>query len=725
VTTEECLRSLPAEEFFLTRYRSAPLPERVDAFSYRVVARKLSSEREASVLATVAYRLGRRNDGMPVVRLSGRTLVAGEELGVLDVEDGVTVEPLGPEPLAYHSAVGRRALLRLVRGYLKERAADHGFVVGFADFVLSPRFRLTDEAGRMGLQTGVVFTLELSTTNCLELDCDMKSKILRQQSIAARLAEEPSFDPRGATVSSLTVAETLVVHDVLTRRVGDVDAELGMSIVDYNRANGRYPADLVPDPDSPVVVCRAEPSGKLYHYDGQVLHETLDLRQARSLDKAFAARLADATRMDTSERERFCTYFVKQVSEGNGPPFIAFQPHADVVGRGNGYRAWNVALPRDNLVFGGERTAAGIERGVLEHGCFSLPDRVVLGVLHPASRGKGAETFVGTLLEGLTEVGRGCTFDVVFSGGYEPRNPFKIQAAVAELAASKAELAIVLLPGRGEGSPYGMLKAELAKRRLPSQMLHLDTRLSRRELVNVLVGVTSKLGRSENWRLGRLLWPPDLFVGLGAGRVDDERVAAVATAFDGTGRALDVTVEVFGQADDGIGESRLLHLLEGALLAYRSVHGHLPTAVAVHRDGEFVEHRYRRVWSHFKDLGVAMTLVAVDVALPPRVGRFRRDRREPPDPGTLVLTDESSGLVITSAPHGSRGCPRPVAFRRVAGLVGARAIGGHLFWLSRAHTGSVEPPRLPVTVHFARKVVDMVREGLVHQGTMGARMLFV
>ena len=202
-------------------------------------------------------------------------------------------------------------------------------------------------------------------------------------------------------------------------------------------------------------------------------------------------------------------------------------------------------------------------------------------------------------------------------------------------------------------------------------------------------------------------------------------MAAVATAFDAAGHALDVTVEIFEQEGEAIGESRLLHLLEGALLAYRSVKGNLPGAVVVHRDGTFLEAGCQRVWKHFRDLGVTMTLVEVDVGLPPRIGKLRGDAREAPAPGTLVLTSEDEGYVITSAPGGGRGCPLPVGFRRVAGLVDLRALGSHVFWLTRAHVGSVMPPRLPVTVHFARRVLELAGEGLVPQGTMGSRMLFV
>ena len=725
--TEECLSALPPESFFLTRYRSTPLPESVPCFHYRVIARRLAKEEEASTLAKLAYRLSKLNGGIPVVRLSGRTLVSFEELTLLDTgAKGKKIKFVEKAPLTYHTAAGKKALLRLVRGYIKTRAADKNFIVGVADFILSPRFRMTDNGGLMGLQTGVVFTVDLDPTNSLVLECDMRSKILRQTPLSQRLVEEEDFDPIGREVSSLKVAETLVVEKVLEQRVGEKDDRLGMSVLEYNKGNDRYDKDVDPDPNCPVIACRAVEGSKTYHYDSQLLFETLSLRAARKLDGQFASELADATRMDTAERERFCSYFVRQLAGEGELEWLTFNGHAEVVGRGNDYKAFNVALPRDNLVFHGKKKGSSIERGIIDYGLLGKLGKVKLGVLYPQTRAKGAETFTNNLVDGLTELCRGRgSFKTVFEGAYSPRNPFNIQAAVAELAASEADLALVLLPGRGSGSPYVLLKSELAKQRFPSQMIHLDTHLSRRELVNILVGVTSKLGRCENWQLGKLLWAPDLFIGVSSGRVDEERLAAVATAFDKNGTALDVTVEMFAQAGDKIGESRLLHLLEGALLAYRTVHGNLPTAVVVHRDGEFPERTYRRVWNHFRELGITMTLVALDIGLPPRVGRFSRDRREPPTPGTLILTGDESGMVITSSPRGNRGCPRPVAFRRVAGLVDIRAVGGHIFWLSRAHMGSITPPRLPVTVHFARKVIRMARDGLVPHGTMGKRMLFV
>ena len=725
--TEECLSALPAESFFITRYRSAPLPETVLSYQYRVVTRRLAKEDEASVLAKLAYRLSKLNGGIPVVRLSGRTLVSFEELALLDTGNkGKTVKFVERVPLTYHTAAGKRALLRLVRGYIKSRAATKNFIVGVSDFVLSPRFRMKDKEDLMGLQTGVVFTVELDATNSLVLECDMRSKILRLAPLSERLTKDDDLDLVGRQVSSIKVAETLVVEKVLEQRVGDKDERLGMSVLEYNKANDRYEEGSEPSPDCPVIACRALEGSKVYHYDSQLLHETLSLRGAKKLDSQFASQLADATRMDTAERERFCSYFVRQLKGEDKVDWLTFNDHADVVGRSNDYRAFNVALPRDNLVFAKKKRGSSIERGIINHGILGKVGKVEIGVLFPQGRDKGAETFTSHVLEGLDDLCRHSgSFEVVFRRDYSPRNPFNIQAAVAELAASGAAMALVLLPSRGSGSPYVLLKSELANQRFPSQMIHMDTHLSKRELANILVGVTSKLGRCENWQLDKLLWAPDLFIGISAGRVDEERLAAVATAFDKKGSALDVTVEIFSQPGEKIGESRLLHLLEGALLAYRTVHGNLPNAVVVHRDGEFVEINYRRVWNHFRELDITMTLVAVDVGLPPRVGRFTRDRKEPPSPGTCVLTGDASGLVITSSPRGSRGCPRPVAFNRVSGLVDIRAVGGHIFWLSRAHKGSIVPPRLPVTVHFARKVIGMARDGLVPHGTMGKRMLFV
>jgi len=723
----ECFRPLPPERFFLTRYCTETLPERIDAFQYRVMARRLAARDEASILARLALRLSRSNDGIPVVRLSGKTLVSLEALENLELDEKrFTIEPIDASPLAHRSTAGRRALIRLVRGYVKRAAARHGFIAGVSDFILSPRFRLTDSKGIMALQTGVVFELSLGPANALVLDCDMKSKILRQQSLKERLESGEISEPRGLMVSSLVDSETFEVEAVLDRTVSERDRKLGCSVLQYNQRLSRYPASLDPDPSSPVVACRVGERGRVYHYDSQLLHETLDLKSARRIDRDFAAELAEATRLDTSERERFCSYFVDKV-KAPGPDWLRFVFEPAFVGRRNTYRAFDVALPADNIVFGQERHHSSIEKGLLEHGLFSSPGVVKLGVLLPSSREKGAATVLEKALDGLASVCPGVPdFQVVYEGHYQPKNPFRIKGAVDELVSSEAEMALVLLPGRGQGSPYHLLKGELARHRFPSQMLHLDTSLSRRELVNLLVGFTAKIGRSENWRIGKLLWPPDIFVGISSERIDEERMAAVATAFSSTGRALDVTVEVFANASPIIPESRLLHLLEGAFLAYRNKFGILPAAAVLHRDGPFQESSYGRVWKHFQELGVSLNLVAIDVGLPPRIGCLRGDAKESPPPGTLVVTGEDQGLLITSgAPIGGRGCPRPIGFERVMGRIDICALAGHIFWLSRAHVGSIRPPRLPVTIHFARKVVGLVREGLVPQGTMGSRMLFV
>lgn len=331
----------------------------------------------------------------------------------------------------------------------------------------------------------------------------------------------------------------------------------------------------------------------------------------------------------------------------------------------------------------------------------------------------------------------GTLFQIAWKGTYHMDNPFKIRNAIEDYVKSSSDIALVFLPPRGGKSPYVMLKSELSRTRCASQMIHGGGNLSQRQVVNLLIGITAKVGNSENWQLDKLLWAPDLFVGLTASAASDNRQVVVATAFDSKGKALDVTVEIFdnvipggksggspGGHDSIISEARLLHLMEGALLGYRSKVGTLPKSVVIHRDGEFPESNYSRVWEHFTELGVKCVLVEIDAGLPPRIGMNRGDSTTSPPPGTLFLTSDSEGFLISTKPWG-KGSPLPVSFARIGGTTDIVAIGHQLFWLSRAHMGSVVPSRLPVTIHFARKVSAMALQGVIPQGTMGSRMLFL
>jgi hypothetical protein len=750
----ECSRPAPAGTCFITRYRTPSLPPFLSLFLYGVTWDKILEDNESSEMGRLAMELSIANDNAPVVRYKGKTFVSISELSTVDTgRKNVTILPHGVVRMSTLGSDEKRAIIRLAVAAVKNSAAQAGFITGISNFVLSPRFRVEDENHIVGLQSGVVFSLVADSTNALILDCDMKSKIMMQESIASRMKRDREFNPKGLVVSSLSSVESMVVERVTGDLVSSKNSGLGTSIFSYNKKRGNYGGLGKVSRDSPVVTCSVGDAPRHYDYDSQLLYETLDFKGVKKLDIDFAAKVSDLTKMDMAERKSFCTFFVKKLKNDLLPDWLSFSTSPEVDGVENNYSVLDVALPSENLVFGKGKRHSSVEKGIISHGLFSLPPVIRLGILIPEDDGLDSkqsgydyESFAGSLIDNMTTMAGASSelFQIAWKGTYHMNNPFKIRKAIDDYAKSSSDIALVFLPPRGDRTPYVMLKSELSRTRCASQMIHCGGNLSQSQVVNLLTGITAKVGNSENWQIDKLLWAPDLFVGLTASSATDNRQVVVATAFDSKGKALDVTVEIFdnmvpigkhglpsrGQGaatrgqDSVISEARLLHLLEGALLGYRSKVGTLPKSVVIHRDGEFPECNYSRVWQHFDELGVKCTLVEVDTGLPPRIGMNTGDSTVSPSPGTLFLTSDSEGLLISTQPW-EKGSPLPVAFARIGGTTDIVAIGHQLFWLSRAHMGSVLPSRLPVTIHFARKVSAMALQGVIPQGTMGSRLLFI
>ena len=731
-----CSRALAPGSCFITRYRAEQLPSFIPLYLYSVFS-KIPPDTESSTMGRVGGELTRINE-IPVVRFRGKTLVSPRELSFLEVSvQGIKVESSGTIRINTLGVDERKAILRLALLSIKSAAAESGFVTGISNLILSPRFRLEDEQKTAGLQSGVVFSVDLDESNVLVLDCDMKSRILSQQSVASRILADKNFNPVGLVVSSLQSVESMTIEKVTDRSVSKKVKALGQSIFAYNDERGNYDFLEKIHKHAPVVACSVGDAFKTYDYDSQLLFESLDFRAIRKVDPDFAATVSDYTKMDISERESFLSFFVRKLRSEKMPLWLTFAQEPEVAGDGNPYTAWNVALPQDNLIFGKNRKICGqngrsssVEEGIKEFGLHSLPETIRIGLLYPeGSLDIDYSSYGRKLVQDLVEMSRAGqdVFSIHWEGTYNSLNPFRIKSAIEEYSQSGSDIALVLLPPRGGKSPYVTLKAELSKSRCASQMIHYDPHVSQRQIVNVLVGVTSKIGNSGNWCIDRLLWSPDLFVGLSAAAHSDGRQVVVATAFDSRGRALDVTVESFESGDSPgnvITRARLLHLIEGSLFGYRCQSGQMPRSVVVHRDGEFVESSYNSVWEHFEELGVQCTLVEVDRGLPPRIGTTSGGGKVSPPPGTLFRVSDTQGFLITTQTEG-RGAPKPVGFSRIGGTMDIVSIGHQIFWLSRAHMGSVMPSRLPVTIHFARKVSDMVVQGTVPQGTMGPRLLFV
>ncbi len=729
----EGLRPLEVGTAVLTRFRGKPLPEAVPLYSYRTRANRLDAAAERRRLGRICHALSEANDSTPVVAgRDGRTLLAPAPLKTLACGDAsVRIEEEGKVSYKTFTGTTRRLLEKIGTGLVKQQAARHGFVVGLENFVLSPKYRLEDRATKTALQTGVEFAIHIRADGGCHMDCDMRSRILLLVPLS-RLIRDQGVDPRGMEVTMRSSNFTMIVKEVVPAKASDPDERLGVSIMEYGLARGYYEG-LEPDPEAPLVKCAVGERGRIYTYDSALLYRVLDLEDLQALSPAVCSTFRDAARMTIEERLSFCRYFVSKVGV-TSQPWLCFNPEPVTCGRGNDFTTVSCAVPRDNLIFHGGARAPDAREGMRTAGPLSPPPRITLRMLVPEGRKERAEATRRRLLEGLSSLPNVSTaWEVLDTREYPTANPFRLRELMEELSRlPEADILLVFLPPRHEETPvsYRILKAEAARTRLPSQMISIDAPLEEERILHIYLGITAKSGKGESWRIDRLLWHPELFVGISCEMDEGSHSwTAAASAFDGQGRPLDVTIENYKSADGArtIPESRLIHLLEGALLAYRHRYYDLPRTIVLHRDGPLYEANLRGAWKHFSSLGISINAVEIEPQSPPRMAiRTKDGALRDPEPGTAVLfSSEEAVLCTTSTERIGRGSPLPLLVRKQAGMMELEAILQQIFWLTRMHWGSLHPLRLPVTVHFARKAVAMALRGTIPTGTLGARMLMV
>lgn len=294
-----------------------------------------------------------------------------------------------------------------------------------------------------------------------------------------------------------------------------------------------------------------------------------------------------------------------------------------------------------------------------------------------------------------------------------------LEKCVDAVEASSPDIVLGVFSGR---SDYYRFKSLTIGRGMPSQVVLERTLDSEYALPNIVLGITGKTGNVP-YVLDQPLGFADIIVGIDVAREKKAslngtvNVAALARIYFSDGQFVKYVIH-----DEPIeGETIPRNVLE-AMFPANEFSG---KRVVVHRDSYFRgnEEEVLREWA--ADIDATIYLVEVVKSGAPRL--YGADRIPPslrivgrPVKGTALLTSTNEAIVVSTHPPGKNSTPRPLRVRSKSGLPIADALQSVLS-LTLLHYGSVNPPRLPVTVHYSDKIAGLALRGVKPKALIGDR----
>jgi hypothetical protein len=324
-----------------------------------------------------------------------------------------------------------------------------------------------------------------------------------------------------------------------------------------------------------------------------------------------------------------------------------------------------------------------------------------------------------TLLEGELKT---LKFTVLFLP--EVQTPGRSRAVLEEAIDQMQEAAHILvafLPdeedeGEDEGS-YNDFKSLTVGRGIPSQVVNRSTLGDLKYVMgNTALGIIGKTGNVP-FILDQGLEGVDLIVGIDIARQKKARLAgsinatAIARIYFSSGEFVRYVIH-----DAPLeGETIPANVLQG-LFPRKEFAG---KRVVIHRDGPFrgTEKQILKAWA--EQIGATFYFVEILKSGAPRLYGTQNHQTQRPPKGTVFQVSDTQALLVSSLPPFPNATPQPLQIQTEAPFTIEQAIRSVLS-LTLLHYGSLQPPRLPVTIHYSDKIAYMALRGIKPKDLEGA-----
>lgn len=345
-----------------------------------------------------------------------------------------------------------------------------------------------------------------------------------------------------------------------------------------------------------------------------------------------------------------------------------------------------------------------------------------IGVID-AVRSRHRSTFLGDVSGKLSSLRVGCTFEDIPFDGVLSRAA--IETAVDRFQKTRCDAMLALLPNsfddEGEGDEdgwgsYRHLKHLTVGRGIPSQVVEEGTLEKKYAAANVVLGLLGKTGNIP-FTLANRMNGVDLVVGLDIARQRKTKLAgtmnatAIARIYMSDGEFLRYNI-----LDSPLeGET----IPEGVLQSLFPKRDFENKRVIVHRDGwaRGTERDSLHAWG--KSIGATFHLVEVIKSGTPRIYCFDGGSAYMPQKGMMLRLSDREAFIVSSLPPGHDSTPKPIHIRTDGTLSLDLAVESILS-LTLLHYGSVRPPKLPVTIHYADKIAYFAMRGIKPKDSEGS-----
>lgn len=265
--------------------------------------------------------------------------------------------------------------------------------------------------------------------------------------------------------------------------------------------------------------------------------------------------------------------------------------------------------------------------------------------------------------------------------------------------------------GEDDGDEWGSyrnLKHLTVGRGIPSQVVQDGTLEKKYAASNVVLGLLGKTGNIP-FTLADKMSGVDLIVGLDIARERKTRLAgsmnatAIARIYMSDGEFLRYVIHDAPLEGETIPEGVLQSLFPKLDFENRRV--------IVHRDGYFRGNEKNTLHAWGRSIGATFHLIEVIKSGTPRIYGFEGAHASMPQKGMMLRLSEREAFVVSSLPPGGNSTPKPIHIRTDGTLPLDLAVESILS-LTLLHYGSVRPPRLPVTIHYADKIAYLAMRGI-------------
>ena len=590
-------------------------------------------------------------------------------------------------------------------------------------------------------------TIEIKNQSFSALTITVKSNFMYKGNLADFFENHPFRQDPQKLLIGLKVRD--IEHNsfaTITGIIGNIAEHRERLIEDATGAISKQALEEAPD-EQPVVTVQFGKNNKQFRYAMAALRPCITAETADKFEVDYG-KLLKATKVICRERKDLLGVYKKEAN-------IVLANYGLKLGRSinsSNYSQlfWepHLKLSETQLLFGNkviglqQRILTGLSQGGVysRHEDYKNPsDKINLAALKIGNF-QVAFSFLNEVEKRLNKYGFGSilakeNIKSIPLGNYTSiEDRIKIEEAIDDLMERHPDIVLVFLPTSDRStddagdSLYSLIYSRLLRRGIASQIIYEDT-LEKVQVNNILnqviPGILGKLGNLP-YVLAEPLQIADYFVGLDISRGSKKKVAGTMNAC--------ASLRLYGKNGEFNGYKLEDALIEGEEIPRRVLEKFLPRAklkgktVLIHRDGRFCgeEAIHLKQWGEV--INSKFILVECYKSGIPRLYNWDGKVIKAPTKGlALRLSSREVILVTTEVKSENMGLPLPLRLRiHEAGyLASIEDLVEKTLKLTLLHYGSLNPPRLPVTLYGSDIIAYRRLQGIYPGALDGDRQFWL